>query len=78
MFDWFPGGFGGAGLGLAPTATLVLLCLVQIAVLARAWLRVTARDREATGHRRRVSALDWSGSAPRSRGRGAAHGALRR
>ena len=77
MFEWFPGGFGGAGLGLAPTTTLVLLCLVQIAFLARVWLRVTARDREATGHRRRVSALDWSGSTAKTR-RGAARGGLRR
>jgi hypothetical protein len=78
MFDLFPGGFGGAGHGLAPTATLVLLCVVQIAFLARTWLRVTARDQDATRHRRRASALDWTGSAVMPLRRDKARWALRR
>jgi hypothetical protein len=76
MFAWFPGGIGGAGLGLAPTAVLVLLCLALIAIFSRSWLRITARDRAATGQRRRAAALDWSGAKVTPQGR--ARGALRR
>ena len=78
MFEWIPGVSGAGERGLALTAAFILLCLAQTVFLARHWMRITARDREATWHQRMDKALDWTPSATTGRGKAKRRGGLRR
>jgi hypothetical protein len=78
MFEWLPGISGAGERGLALTAAFILLCIAQIVFLARHWMRVTARDHEATWHLRMASALEWTAPATPARGKAKRRGGLRR
>jgi hypothetical protein len=49
------------------TYAFVVLCLAQIVFLARRWLLVTGRDRDASRRRQMRNSLDWRRPAHRSR-----------
>jgi hypothetical protein len=49
------------------TAAFLALCGVQMLFLARFWLRVTARDHDASRLRRMRTGLDWHGRGRRRR-----------
>jgi hypothetical protein len=49
------------------TAAFLSLCLAQVLLLARYWLRVTVRNHEASSLRRIRSGLDWEGLGHRRR-----------
>jgi hypothetical protein len=49
------------------TAAFLSLCLAQVLVLARYWMRVTVRDHDASSLRRIRNGLDWEGDGHRRR-----------
>jgi hypothetical protein len=49
------------------TYAVVVLCVAQILFLSRHWMRVTARDRDASRLRRMRKSLDWHRTGHRSR-----------
>ena len=61
------------------TYAVSVLCVAMILFLARHWMRVTARDRDAAARRKLRVSLDWRHEGHRSRiAAGAAHfGGLR-
>lgn len=49
------------------TYAVVCLCVALILVVAKHWMRVTTRDRDASKLRQLRTSLDWSRSGHRSR-----------
>jgi hypothetical protein len=49
------------------TYAVAVLCVAQILFLAKHWIRVTARDRDASSLRRMRKSLDWRRPGHRSR-----------
>jgi hypothetical protein len=49
------------------TYAVVFLCLSQILFVAKRWMRVTARDRDASKLRRMRKSVDWRGPGHRPR-----------
>ena len=41
------------------TSAVVVLCVAQILFVAKHWMRVTGRDRDASSLRQMRDALDW-------------------
>ncbi len=49
------------------TSGIVIVCIAQILFLAKHWMRVTARDRNAAKLHRLRQSLDWRRPGHRSR-----------